>query len=124
MTRTGPTDAVMPTCTRIADGPVSALIAFRAPGSVWCTPREPTSARPVFPRVALVNHACGRFAGRPGRFWSAGQGSRCPRVSEQKFLGSPTHRIYLCLLKLANQLVKGETLKVFCFVPPNSISSA
>ena len=99
MTRTGPTDAVMPTCTRIADGPVSALIAFRAPGSVWCTPREPTSARPVFPRVALVNHACGRFAGRPGRFWSAGQGSRCPRVSEQKFLGSPTHRIYLCLLK-------------------------
>jgi hypothetical protein len=99
MTRRGATDAVVPTCSRVADGPVSALIAFRARGSVWHIPREPTSARPVSPRVTLVHHACGRFAGQLGWFRSAGRGSWCPRVSEQRFSSEPTHRIYSHLLK-------------------------
>ena len=90
MTRTGPTDVVMPACGCAADSPASARTAFRAPGSVWRTPRVPTSARPVFPAVASVKPIPGRLAGRSGRFRPACQ--RCPRVSEQRFPTSPEYR--------------------------------
>jgi hypothetical protein len=91
MTRIGPTDVVMPTYGRAADGPVSALIAFRAPGSACRTSCEPTSARPEFPRVASVKPACGRLA---DRFRPACPRSRCPRVGEQHFPASPAQRPY------------------------------
>ena len=91
MTRIGPTDVVMPTHGRAADGPVSARTSFRAPGSAWRCPREPTSARPVFSTVASVKTASGRLAGRSGRFRPASRRSRCPRVSEQHFPTSPAH---------------------------------
>ena len=94
MTRIGPTDVVMPTCGRAADGPVSALIAFHTPGSACRTPCEPTSARPEFSRVASVKPACGRLVGRSGWLRPASPWSRYPRVGEQHFPASPTQRPY------------------------------
>jgi hypothetical protein len=99
MTRTGPTDVVMPACGRAADGPVSVPTAFRAPGSVRRTPRASVAADPVFLRVAPVKHASGRLTGRCGRFRPASQRSRCPRVSEQHCSTSPAHRIYPHVLR-------------------------
>jgi hypothetical protein len=92
MTRTGPTDVVMPAYSRAADAPVSARTAFRAPGSAWHIPGESTTARPVFPTVASVKPASGRLAGRNGRFRPASQRSRCPRTSEQRFPTPPAYR--------------------------------
>jgi hypothetical protein len=94
MTWIGPTDVVMPTCHRAVLGPVSALTAFRAPGSACRTFCEPTSARPEFPRVASVKPASGRLVGRSGRFRPASPWPRCPRVSEQHIPALPAQRPY------------------------------
>jgi hypothetical protein len=99
MTRIGPTDVVMPACGRAAAYRVSVLTVFRALGSVWRALCEPTSAGPAFPSMASVKPSSGRPAGRSGRFRSASQRSRCPRVSEQHLPSSPAYRFYSHLLK-------------------------
>jgi hypothetical protein len=86
MTRTGPTDVVMPACRRTVPGrPVLNWPGSRGLPSVPPAPGVPDVARAVFPGEESVKPVPGRLPARPGR----------PRLAGPL----PVHPLYLYLLK-------------------------
>ena len=68
MTKTGPTDVVMPAYHRAVPGwPVAARPGSHEPGSGWADCRESAFAGTVLPGSASFKPAHPRFAGRSGR---------------------------------------------------------
>jgi hypothetical protein len=92
MTRTGPTDVVMPAYHRTVPGwpvpawPVPAWPGSHEPGSGWADCRESLVAGTVLPGSASLKPAHPRFAGRSGRLRPS-----CPPRPERAQTARPPH---------------------------------